>query len=574
MYHEAMVAIRQGERERARDLLVRLIKKKPDQPQYWLWMSAVVDTVKERNYCLKEVLRLDPENKNACLGLIMTGALPPDQSLAIPLRKQRRDWQAHLGSLADGGAKKALWIQSGVYLAILLGVILLVVGGLMLSEGSRDTRAGWGGSQPTGAPSPTHHPSPSPVVRTLEVTFSTATPLWMLLNATYTPTPLYVNTPHPRSEAYRMAMHSYQRRDWDGMINLLQQVATLEPDAIDLYFYIGEAYRMQHNLTRAMQYYERVLAMDADFAPAYLARSRALLASSPAKASQAQADLQKAIQLDPHIFEAYLDLAQQALANQDAEAALDYLEVVAELQPNSFLLYYYRGQAYLWMNELDAALENALKAHKIDLTHLDGYRLVAEVYLAQGDYVNAIQYLDIYCRYNEDDPEAFTWLGMAYASLGESEPALKAFQAALSINRIYDQAYLQRGLLYLEMESHHLALKDLQEAVRLQPKTFRGRMSLGKAYLQVEAYGKAYQEFSTADAYDETETERAEMIYWRAQSLEHLNRVAAVRDWRELVNMPVTVVPEEWRQYALERLAALLTPSPTATRQPTRTPTP
>jgi Tfp pilus assembly protein PilF len=48
MFHEAMTAIRQGERSRARDLLTRLIKIDRNQAKYWLWMSTVVETGKER----------------------------------------------------------------------------------------------------------------------------------------------------------------------------------------------------------------------------------------------------------------------------------------------------------------------------------------------------------------------------------------------------------------------------------------------------------------------------------------------------------------------------------------------
>jgi hypothetical protein len=60
MFQETKEAIDRGERARARDLLTRLIKESPERADYWLWMSAVVESVQERIYCLKEVLKLDP----------------------------------------------------------------------------------------------------------------------------------------------------------------------------------------------------------------------------------------------------------------------------------------------------------------------------------------------------------------------------------------------------------------------------------------------------------------------------------------------------------------------------------
>ena len=55
-YQQALSFIQSGELDKARELLARLIKADKDNLDYWLWMSAVVKTPKERIYCLREVL--------------------------------------------------------------------------------------------------------------------------------------------------------------------------------------------------------------------------------------------------------------------------------------------------------------------------------------------------------------------------------------------------------------------------------------------------------------------------------------------------------------------------------------
>ncbi|MBP7356361.1 MAG: hypothetical protein KA928_09395, partial [Longilinea sp.] len=77
MFQEAMAAIEKGEKARARDLFTRLLKSDQNNPDYWLYLSSVVETPKERIYCLKEVLRIDPEHVTARRGLIAMGAMPP-----------------------------------------------------------------------------------------------------------------------------------------------------------------------------------------------------------------------------------------------------------------------------------------------------------------------------------------------------------------------------------------------------------------------------------------------------------------------------------------------------------------
>ncbi len=76
IYQEALNAIQNGDKARGRDLLTRLIKTEKNNAQFWLQMSAVVETAKERIFCLNEVIRLEPENATARRGLNFYGCQP------------------------------------------------------------------------------------------------------------------------------------------------------------------------------------------------------------------------------------------------------------------------------------------------------------------------------------------------------------------------------------------------------------------------------------------------------------------------------------------------------------------
>jgi len=89
-------AIEQGENAAAREQLVRLLQFDRSNPQYWLWMSAVVETLKEREFCLREVLKLDRKNPTAIHGLRILGypIEPPEMPPGFdPLK---RDWKTSL----------------------------------------------------------------------------------------------------------------------------------------------------------------------------------------------------------------------------------------------------------------------------------------------------------------------------------------------------------------------------------------------------------------------------------------------------------------------------------------------
>src|SRR5215218_3933063 len=96
VFQEAVEALQEGKKARARELLTGLLKTDQNNATYWVWMSATVDSVKERIYCLQTALKLDPDNVTAKRGLILHGALPADETIQpFPVNRPRA-WEEKL----------------------------------------------------------------------------------------------------------------------------------------------------------------------------------------------------------------------------------------------------------------------------------------------------------------------------------------------------------------------------------------------------------------------------------------------------------------------------------------------
>ncbi len=148
----------------------------------------------------------------------------------------------------------------------------------------------------------------------------------MLLEATYTPTPLYVNTPHPINESYRAGLRALQNSDLQGMLGFMQQASTVEPEAPDTYYYVGEAQRLEGEYEAAISAYQAALSVDAGFAPAYLGLARARLELDPQ--AEVLDDLDQALEYDLSLAEAYLERAAYFIRQNEFETALDDLAAV------------------------------------------------------------------------------------------------------------------------------------------------------------------------------------------------------------------------------------------------------
>ena len=566
---EAQIAVQKGEKARARDLLTRLIKSNKASAQLWLLMSAAVETNKERIFCLGEVLRHDPQNQHARRGLIALGARPPEEGLGIPLAVQKHNWEpAFFGrvspeSEAANRALRQLAVVAGLVVVFIAAIVIAVIAG----------RSGANSAIPppptsTRGPTVTYVATASPVVRSPTPTFIGPTPLAMILNLNYTPTPQYVTTPH-NLEDYNRGLHMMK----DG--NLIQAAISFQnaiqaaPDAADIYYLLGEVNRFQKKYSDAAQNYDKAIKLNPNFAPAYLGRARWRLVFSPDHPEVARPDLEKAISLDPKLFEAYLELAEVKIATQDGKGALSDLVKAAALNPESTLLYYERSQAELLVNNPTDALVDAQHANQSDLTYLPAYRLVVEALRANGQTASTRSFLVTYTTYINDDSEAFAWLGEAYAKNNEPQPAIDAYSQAVDLDNKNFDAYLQRGQLYLALPDGKKAAADFRSALLLRSNSFQASLGWGQADLLVGDYKAASDQLNSALRLAQTDADKATVYYYRAQSLEKANTpLLAIQAWEALLKLPGPGIPSAWLDTARLHLQDLYTPTPAVS--PTR----
>ncbi len=582
-FEEVFRALEEGDRQRARDLLTRLLRRDQSNPQYWLWMSAVVETRKERIYCLKEALKRDPANQAARRGLTLLGVLPPDPALIVPPRLQRRQWQVKIEKPVvqrPPVSYKRLALYALAAVAV-VAIFLLVLFAPQLMRPREVSQ------RPTISFRPVVEETSLPTAGppTLTPTLLLPTPPWEGLQATYTPTAAYVRTPHAVIEAYSIALRAFERGDWGRAAEYFQQAAETDPSAADLFYWLGEAQRRNGQISAALNAYNQAIRSNPAFAPAFLGRARAVLAGSNPKIEDVRKDLQTAISLDPNLAEAYLELAQLELNEERFEAALQNLELAAQLLPDSPLVHYYRARVRLAQGEAELALADAQRAHQLDLTLLPAYLTLGEALQANGLFRDSIEPLEIYERFVQSpEPLVYALLGRAYLESGEEEKALQVIDEALRLDRLNFEVVMERGKLYFQRGDAQAALSDFNRALTIRPRSFDAALWRSRALLALEAYGDAYIQLNKIEGDAVSPERKAQLYYWRAIAVEPLNVRAAINEWQRLLALGEEIVPAEWLEQARRQLSVLVTPTetplptrtltPTPIRQPTRTSTP
>jgi hypothetical protein len=101
LYSEGVAAIRAGNQAAGRQRLAQLLKAQPNHADAWYWLSAAVETDKERVYCLKKALAINPNHEAAAERFaILTGtsptpppAPPPEPEPAPPAAEPDESWR-------------------------------------------------------------------------------------------------------------------------------------------------------------------------------------------------------------------------------------------------------------------------------------------------------------------------------------------------------------------------------------------------------------------------------------------------------------------------------------------------
>jgi len=610
MLTEAIAAARAGDRIRARELLSRLLHADSSNAEYWIWMSAVVDSRRERIYCLESAIKLDPTNRAAMRGLIILGVRTPEEAeLASAVRIPRRQVAAITTGPAVGREVNIPWKVIGV------GAVGLVTLAFIYGLSSR-VIAPWVrslmGRQPYRPASTLPPPSPTPsatskpgtptitllpaatrVMRTPIPTELAGTPLELLIENSVTPTPLLGVTPNAYG-AYELGINALIRGDYQTAWDFMDQVTDADPSLPDAHYFKAEALRLMDEIGGSIMAYDRAVQLDNEFAPAFLGRGHALLFRDRDAAID---DFYRAIDRDPSMTQAYLALGEVYVEDKLWLRLETTMEAALEAGVTTPRIYIYLSEAQMLRGKFDDALENALEGSANDPSMLPGYLAVGRAYVtlgintfAPGYYSSALWPLMTFITYDQSNHRAWGYLGRAYVSLGYYDEALMVLETALEIEENYAPALIARGIYFTIMGDYEAAEVDFGLAYRHGIQSFDLLYWSRRFYYLAGDYEEALKNLGLAivEANKETKLVYKELKLSEVYALRALIyetnpdlRDDAILNWEWVLSM--TNVRPETRALAESHLAELTgraptrtptaSPTPTATRTSTGTPT-
>ena len=83
LLQQGISAAKAGQKDQARQILQQAVRLAPQNETIWLWLSSVARDNKERIFCLKQLLEINPKNEHALKGLQALGVAPAQDQTPI-----------------------------------------------------------------------------------------------------------------------------------------------------------------------------------------------------------------------------------------------------------------------------------------------------------------------------------------------------------------------------------------------------------------------------------------------------------------------------------------------------------
>jgi tetratricopeptide (TPR) repeat protein len=629
---EAIKSIKAGQRHRAKDLLTRLLRADQANTDYWLWMSAAVETEKEQIFCLQNALKIDPNSIAARRGLVVLGALKPEDA-ALPPPQSLENFQVEVPKTGrEGGGSGGIGFLSrprnrerllifglgGVGLVL----VIFLVGSLFRVLFPPKRVVIVTSAPPTQTLEVTLEPGVTPTVAPCSLPYDPDPniPLASLLCLTQTPTSAPIPTEASVYGAYVNMRNGYRDGDWDKIISNMTEAIQQLPDNPRVYFYAAEAYRHKGDSANALKNYRLALTKDSNFAPAYWGRALAEIDQN--KGPDALKDFASAMTADPNFYPAYLDRGLFYSANGNYPRAVSDLEQAKLVAPGNALVLAHLALAHMDSNLPESALETAEDAIAIDPGLALAYYARGRAEYALGQFEEADKDLNASYKYvlalDMLYPKLFqaTVLynyGLGKMGVGQDSTALLQFNQAITLRPNYPLAYIARGRVYLRTKDYDQARADFNKAISQiensddpvlpeayignglafiglnkpesavssfqvaaarAPQNFEAQLGLGQSLVLRNGANDpqdAIESLNIALDLAKDDSQKARVYYWRSRAYRTLRRTAAeAADLSALAAL--TDAPSDLLPTAEARLTEI-GPVKTATTEPTATPT-
>jgi tetratricopeptide (TPR) repeat protein len=232
----------------------------------------------------------------------------------------------------------------------------------------------------------------------------------------------------------------------------MKQVVTLDPNNLDVRVRLGNYYLMGSKqspagISEAEHLAKEVLQKDGNHIEGHILMGSVLFAQD--HKTEAFAELNRAIEIDPQRVESYLSLARFHARTNDFTTAESIYQRAISVNGTSALAHYEYGKFLVQLTRLDAAEAEFQKAVQVDGNNRDARFILASFYLVNRRFDKAEDAYKALAELDKDKPEGRSVLADFYSAIGRLDEAIAIYKEVVAKSPDYTAGHYRLAEILL-----------------------------------------------------------------------------------------------------------------------------
>jgi tetratricopeptide (TPR) repeat protein len=230
---------------------------------------------------------------------------------------------------------------------------------------------------------------------------------------------------------------------------------------------LAAALQGQNRLDAALAHYQRAIALEPGYAPAYNNMGTALRAAG--RLDEAVAAYRQALSIVEDYPDAHYNLANALLEQHRPEQAADHFRTALQALPRSAASRNNLGIALMASGKVNEAIAQFEAALTVEPGSAKSHKNLGEALAAKGQFPDAITHLRRVVELEPGSDAAHYDLGSVLLEAGRFADATTAFRQAIAINPRSAEAFNNLGIALGSQGQVHDAVIQFQQALALKP---------------------------------------------------------------------------------------------------------
>jgi tetratricopeptide (TPR) repeat protein len=276
----------------------------------------------------------------------------------------------------------------------------------------------------------------------------------------------------------------------DRAVALLDRAIEVDPTSGDPYFTKGLLLLNLKRQPEAEQAIRAGLARAPESAVGHYHLGRMLLEAG--RGEEAAASFERAIAINASFEPAYIALASIYESRQDLDRAVAVLrKYLQNVNSRNRDIRHQLVRLYVGAKDFQGAKKELNDLLAEDPADLDAQLRLALVYGEEKEYSKAIDQLIQILKARPTELKVRDYLGFLYEESKDTQKAIETYTFNIQLEPSYFEGHLHLGVLYYRLKQFPEAITHLTQAITINPKQPESHIVLGLTYLQKEQFDDA-----------------------------------------------------------------------------------